>query len=157
MENITIRKAKCTDIPSIIQINKSSLPVVYNKEEWIQLIIYHTTFIAIKNSEPISYITTWEEPDLKLKPYKKGHIVTFATLPEYRSQGVGSKLLKYTIDYWSPLPITLNVMCSNKRAIKFYKKNGFTKYRKLKNYYGDNSDGIQFIIKERLIQENLLP
>lgn len=145
--NITIRRAKCTDIPDIININKASLPVVYNKEEWIQLIIYHTTFIALNQNEPISYITTWEETHPH-PPYKKAHIVTFATLPTYRSQGIGAKLLHHIVKHWSPLPITLNVMCTNKRAIKFYKKHGFTQNKRLKNYYGKNEHGVQLIINK---------
>lgn len=142
--NITIRKAKCTDIHGIITINKASLPVVYNKEEWIHLIIFHTTFIALNDKTPISYITTLEEQYPHL-PYKKAHIVTFATLPQYRSQGIGAKLLEHTVDHWSPLHVTLNVMCSNKRAIKFYEKHGFIHNKKLKNYYDKGVHGIQLI------------
>ena len=141
--NIEIRRAKCTDIPKIIEINQASLPVVYDKEEWIKLIIYHITFIAVRNDTPLSYITTWEET-YRQPPYKKDHIVTFATLPEYRSQGIGGKLLQHLIDH-SHLPITLNVICSNKRAIKFYKRYGFTQYKSLKNYYGTNMHGLQMI------------
>lgn len=145
--DIIIRKAKCKDIPDIISINKASLPVIYSKEEWIHIIIYHTTFIALLNNKVISYISTWKEK-YPYPPYKKAHIITFATLPKYRSQGIGGKLLQYTINYWNNLPITLNVMCSNKKAIKFYLKHGFIQYKKLNNYYGKNKHGLQLIINK---------
>jgi ribosomal protein S18 acetylase RimI-like enzyme len=144
---ITIRKAKCSDISDIININKSSLPVVYNKIEWIQFIVYDHVFIALHKDKPISYIATGEE-GYKYHPYKKLHIISFATYPKYRSKGVGGKLLKYIINNFSELPITLNVMCSNDRAIKLYKSYGFIDHKFLKNYYGVNEDGIQFIIKK---------
>lgn len=162
-QEIIIRKAKCTDIKDLININKISLPVVYNKEEWIELIIYHTVFVAhptmsLHTSEtsektlqtsktakaPVSYIVSWEETT-DVSPYKKGHIVTFATLPDWRSKQIGSKLLQYTLQHWYPLPVTLNVEQKNKRAIKLYRKNKFHKLKKLKNYYSKGEHGIQLI------------
>lgn len=159
-QEITIRKAKCTDINDLININKISLPVVYKKEEWVELIIYHTVFVAhpttsskiSKTSEktlqtsktPVSYIVSWEETT-DVSPYKKGHIVTFATLPDWRSKQIGSKLLQHTLQHWYPLPVTLNVEQKNKRAISMYRKNKFHKLKKLKNYYSKGEHGIQFI------------
>lgn len=158
-QEIIIRKAKCTDINDLININKISLPVVYKKEEWVKLIIYHTVFVAhpviseilektSKTSQtskaPVSYIVSWEET-IDVAPYNKGHIVTFATLPDWRSKQIGSKLLQHTLQHWYPLFVTLNVEQKNKRAISMYRKNKFHKLKKLKNYYSKGKHGIQLI------------
>jgi RimJ/RimL family protein N-acetyltransferase len=65
------------------------------------------------------------------------HIGTFgiALLKEYRSQGIGKKLMEYIISEAQTTlkvsKITLNCLANNKVAIKLYKKLGFKKYGRL--------------------------
>ena len=44
--------------------------------------------------------------------------------PNYRNQGVASKLLKHVINKYK-LPLSLKVTMSNKKAINLYQKFGF--------------------------------
>ena len=48
--------------------------------------------------------------------------------PEYRNQGVGSKLIEFILDTYD-LPLSLKVVASNIKAIDFYGKYGFVARR----------------------------
>lgn len=59
---------------------------------------------------------------------------------KYRNKGIATKLLKYLESKYSFIKnITLEVRESNKNAIEFYKKNGFSKVAIRKNYYDDEN------------------
>lgn len=58
--------------------------------------------------------------------------------PEYRKCGIATSLLNFMENLYKGIKnITLEVRESNKEAINFYKKNGFKKITKRKNYYKD--------------------
>ncbi len=52
------------------------------------------------------------------------------TLPEYRGQGVGSKLIQHLINYVKDQVSQIHLMCvtTNINAIKLYQKYGFSIY-----------------------------
>ena len=65
---------------------------------------------------------------LKLK--HRGGIFSMYTLPEYRGQGVGSKLIQHVISYAKDHVSQIHLMCvtTNISAIKLYQKYGFRIY-----------------------------
>ena len=66
---------------------------------------------------------------------------------KYRRLGIASELLNFIEKKHSNIKnITLEVKESNNIAINFYKKNGFEKTVRRKNYY-ENEDGILMIKK----------
>lgn len=76
--------------------------------------------------------------------YERIEIENIFVLENYRSNGVGSKLMEYLINtcYDKKLVnITLEVRKSNSIAISLYKKYGFNKVGVRHNYYG-NEDGL---------------
>lgn len=76
--------------------------------------------------------------------YDRIEIEYIYTNNEYRNKGIATKLIEYLVDLGNKnncLNITLEVRCSNKTAINFYRKNGFNEVSIRKNYY-DNEDGI---------------
>lgn len=58
------------------------------------------------------------------------YVMTLGVVDELRSSGLANRLLRQMISYTEFLPsvklIELHVVSYNKRAIKFYKKNGFS-------------------------------
>ena len=140
-----IRIAKCTDVKQIHKCNILSLPVVYTIPELIYSILTNTVYVAVhvETEKIVGYSISWVEDHINNT--KKGHIAGFAIHPDHRRNGVGTKLLNKTTNYHSPLPTTLNVMITNKSAITFYRKNGFTKHTKLKNYYKRGVHALQLI------------
>lgn len=70
--------------------------------------------------------------------YERAEINYIITLPEYRNQGIGSKLLEYAINDIKNnncTSISLEVESTNINAINLYSKYGFTKKCIRPNYY----------------------
>ena len=73
----------------------------------------------------------------------EGHITNIAVHPNYRGQGIGSKLVESLIENsssWYINSLTLEVRASNKIAQNLYKKYGFKEEGMRKHYYQDNNE-----------------
>jgi ribosomal-protein-alanine N-acetyltransferase len=74
-----------------------------------------------------------------------GRIITIDVLPKVQGKGVGDKLLtsaeenlrKAGCDY-----VSLEVAVDNSRALRFYKKHGYSVLKTLPRYYMDSVDGL---------------
>lgn len=79
--------------------------------------------------------------------YERAEIEYFVVKEEYRGKGIAKELLEYFISNIKDGDnISLEVRCSNERAINFYLKNGFKKVATRDKYYGKD-DGY-LMIKE---------
>ena len=70
--------------------------------------------------------------------FTESHLLNISIHPEFRSQGLGQKLLSKTekeLTKKGVSDIFLEVRNSNISAINFYKKNNYKKVGKRKNYY----------------------
>ena len=68
------------------------------------------------------------------------YIMTIGVIDELRQMGIGSKMLNYTIDlvekrFTECICIYLHVVDYNISAIKFYQKNQFLRFRRMKRHY----------------------
>jgi len=68
------------------------------------------------------------------------YIMTIGVIDECRQLGIGTSLLKQTIQlveakYKTCLAIYLHVVDYNRTALKFYKRNGFINLKTLYNHY----------------------
>jgi ribosomal-protein-alanine N-acetyltransferase len=73
-------------------------------------------------------------------------IMLFAVDSNYRSMGLGSKLmmaLRRSVMMNGMDHISLEVRPSNMRAINFYKRHGFVSTEVVKNYYNDGGDAVR--------------
>lgn len=59
---------------------------------------------------------------------------------KYRKKGFGSQIVQFLEETPGVERIILEVRKSNSAGVEFYKKNGFTVLREIKNYY-DNGEG----------------
>lgn len=81
----------------------------------------------------------------------EGNITNVAVLPEYRKQGIATRLIEEMISYGNAIKldfITLEVRESNTNAIKLYEKFGFEKVGARKNYYSDNKETALLMTKQ---------
>ncbi|VAV85421.1 Ribosomal-protein-S18p-alanine acetyltransferase [hydrothermal vent metagenome] len=70
----------------------------------------------------------------------EGHIMNISVAPEFRRQGIGRRMLRFTIEFMEQACVTvifLEVRRTNHTAIKLYKDYGFEEVYVRKNYYGD--------------------
>ena len=73
----------------------------------------------------------------------EAHILSISVRNEMQSKGIGTMLLKSMLDQCKVMnykKIFLEVRVSNKKAINFYEKFGFSKDAIRNNYYTDNSE-----------------
>lgn len=80
--------------------------------------------------------------------YEKAEIIDIAVLLSNQRQSIGSKLLNSFLNECKNKnceSITLEVRASNKKAISFYEKHGFTKISTRKNYYSNDDDALIMI------------
>lgn len=80
--------------------------------------------IAEINGKPVSYIVGMEN-NFSYRNNKVGEIDNMGTLPDFRSQGIGTKLVKKFKAWCTKQGVTHIKVCTyfqSKRAINFYKK-----------------------------------
>lgn len=88
---------------------------------------YGKCFIAYLDNKSVGYVAL----AIKDFGYRKSRYVEIENIgvdPEYRSQGIGNRLMEET-EKWAKeqnaTKLYVSAYCGNKRAIGFYKKNGF--------------------------------
>lgn len=131
--NVSIRNGIMNDKKDLFELNKKCLPIYYSEFEHFYMLISK------------EYITIVVEFDKKLIGYLIGkinnvnfHILSIGIDENYRNKGIGSLIIqKLQNDLLKTQneTISLYVHMENEIAIKFYKKNGFHKKEKMRNYY----------------------
>lgn len=71
-------------------------------------------------------------------------ISTVGVLPEYRRQGLGSRLLLTCEEHLPVSEIRLSVRASNNPAIQLYMRHGYRQYRVWQRYYSDGEDALVY-------------
>ena len=89
---------------------------------------YHIYWIAEENGEIVSQVFV-HKIDMIPRPCKIedqfGYITNNYTKPEYRSLGIGSKLLQKVIEWATAEDLELLIVYPSERAIPFYQRAGF--------------------------------
>lgn len=138
-----IRKAELTDIFNISKMEAAVLgstlgvDFFYNELSLNDMARYYVYTI---NDEIVGYV------GFRLYD-NEAEMMNFVINHDYQNKGYGQELLDYFLAYIKTYPIykiSLEVRKSNKKAIRFYIKNGFTKSHNKKNYYM-NEDAYVYI------------
>lgn len=91
---------------------------------------------AVSDGELVGYVIVAVMAD-------EYHVMTLATAPEYRRQGVASALLTALIDRLGEgANYTLEVRASNAAAIALYERFGFVSVGTRPHYYPDQEDAL---------------
>lgn len=136
--NVKLRTMNKKHIDEVLQVGSLSLKEAWskdalNKEIENPLAKY---LVAEVDNKIVGFAGLW-------KIYDEGHITNIAVHPNYRGNGIGSKLVESLInnfDAWYINSLTLEVRKSNITAQHLYKKYGFIEEGIRKNYYNDNKE-----------------
>ncbi|NIQ07487.1 MAG: ribosomal protein S18-alanine N-acetyltransferase [Candidatus Korarchaeota archaeon] len=139
--NVTIRKAKRSDLDSVHEIEVASFNHPYSKD-FLALLLRgkpptYLNLVAEENEKIVGYTSTRIEDNV-------GHTLSIAVHPQKRREGIGSRLMQRTLDKLTGKcrAMFLEVRKSNVRAQRFYHALGFRKRRVKKGYYNNGEDAI---------------
>jgi len=159
--NVRIRFATSKDIAEVISINFKTLPEHYSNSFFMELLLDspETFVVAENNNKIIGYIMCRIEYGFsilkKMSLARKGHVVSFAVLEEYRGKGIGKKLVEQSIEGMKIKKCNesyLEVRTDNIPAIKLYENLGFNRIATLNTYYKDSRNA--FLMSAKLNRNN---
>ncbi len=152
MKNMTIEKMDLDCVDDVLVIENLSFPVPWSRAAFVQELKGNrlARYVAAKaDGRVVGYAGMWMVID-------EAHITNIAVHPEYRGQGIGSKLLERLIEIALEEGVdnmTLEVRVSNEIAQGLYKKYGFSVMGIRKEYYLDNREDA-FIMWKRNIKSS---
>jgi ribosomal-protein-alanine N-acetyltransferase len=129
------------DIPGVVEIENLSFPTPWSESSFryeLQENPYASLFVARTRelTTVIAFACLWiVDQEVKIN--------NIAVHPSYRSQGVGTRFLRFLIDHAASQgcrEVTLEVRPSNQAALSLYRKAGFVPIGRRKQYYTDTHE-----------------
>jgi len=167
-----IRRARDEDIPAVMNVNLRSLPenywygfYKYLLDNWpeaflvaeVDGVIVGYAMSRVEETADPALLGLVDEsgkplPGISITaPRKVGHLVSIAVLREYRGRGIGSALLRRTLevmrDVYRAESVYLEVRVSNEPAIRLYRRFGFKIVRRIPYYYRDGEDAYVMVVR----------
>ena len=149
VDTYVIRRCEREDLPSVIEINMSTLPEHYSDYFFESILkeLPEAFIVAELDHKVVGYIMCKIEFGFsnfrKLGFVKKGHVVSVAVLEEHRGKGVGKALMQEGMVGMTSRKVDeiyLEVRVSNEQAIKLYENLGLQIKTKIRGYYRDGED-----------------
>jgi ribosomal-protein-alanine N-acetyltransferase len=137
------------DIPDVHVIERSSFPVpwpAYAFRQEIEANRLARYLICRTADEVVAYGGIWMMVD-------EAHVTTFAVLPAWRRQAIGSRLLLALLELAAELGAsvaTLEVRLSNLPARRLYERFGFRPVGIRPRYYSDNNEDALIMTTDEL-------
>lgn len=147
--NYIVRRCEQEDLPSVIEINMSTLPEHYSDYFFESILkeLPESFLIAELDGKVVGYIMCKLEFGFsnfrKLGFVKKGHVVSVAVRDEHRGKGLGKALMQEATSGLIAKKadeIYLEVRVSNESAVKMYERLGFVIKTKIRAYYRDGEE-----------------
>lgn len=133
MTEVTIRQMYPTDIPEVVNIERTIFTTPWSETSFLQEInnLYSIKKVAVLNNTTIGYVCANHI-------LNESHILNLAVHPEFRRCGIATKLIKEVLKELKEKGcdfVYLEVRGSNLSAKKFYEKLGFIIVALRKDYY----------------------
>src|SRR5215467_5811013 len=142
METLTssrlqVRLVRSEDLNAVSNIEDSTFKDAYPPYFLAQLADANpdTFVVALDNGEVVGYAVVDEWTD-------EQHLVSIAVLTGHRRKGVGQAMLNELLGKLREGRLGLELRRSNKEALNFYQKNGFSQKGIAHSYYKDGEDAI---------------
>ena len=146
---VTLRRFTNEDLVNVMNINRSCLPENYST--YFYLDIYKNCpdafIVAEVEGRLVGYIMCRIESGFsdfgRMRPSRRGHVVSIAVMPEHRRLGIATSLMFSAISAIATYRCSeafVEVRVTNEPAIQLYKKIGFEIVRRISRYYYDGED-----------------
>lgn len=135
---LRIRSVRSEDLNAVSRIEDSTFKDPYPPYFLAQLADANpnTFVVAVEKGELVGYAVVDEWTD-------EQHLVSIAVLAGRRRSGVGQAMLNELLLRLGEGRLGLELRRSNKEALSFYEKNGFSQTGIAHSYYKDGEDAIQ--------------
>lgn len=140
MENnkIEFRKMMASDADEIAIIEEMTFAMPWSRRDfWVEATNENAIYIVgTINESIVAYAGAWIS-------FEEAQVTNVAVHPDFRSQGIGTKLFAKLIEEVKNrgvTAITLEVRPSNETALKLYEKFGLHSVGRRKHYYIDNNE-----------------
>ncbi|GJQ53187.1 MAG: ribosomal-protein-alanine acetyltransferase [Anaerolineaceae bacterium] len=136
---MNIRRMTLDDLAQVVAIDKTSFSLPWPERSFRFEIMDNPAsraWVAEEDGKVVGAIVAWLLVD-------EAHIATIATHPDFRRQGIASKLLVHTLQSMmneGALTSVLEVRESNSAAQEMYRKFGFEESGRRPRYYRDNNE-----------------
>jgi ribosomal protein S18 acetylase RimI-like enzyme len=97
--------------------------------------------VAVDGKKPVGFITVRPEGGMV-------HLIWLDVHPDFRRKGIGSTLLEEVIKTGKSIglgPVLCEVWDGNEKALAFYDKHGFRRYRWMVDYYKNGLSAWQLV------------
>jgi ribosomal-protein-alanine N-acetyltransferase len=137
--NLTIRKMTLEDMPSIIDLDQKSFSLPWPERSFRFELTANSAsrcWVAELDGKIVGMIVVWLIVD-------EAHVATIATHPDFRRQGIGTKLLSHALRLMmeeGAVSSFLEVRESNFGAQEMYRKFGYEVSGRRPRYYKDNNE-----------------
>jgi len=141
LHSFSISGMSVDDIPGVLVIENVSFPTPWSESAFRYELLenpYASLFVAKTRDtvEVIAFACAWiVDQEMKIN--------NIAVHPEYRTRGVGTRFLKFLLEYASSQgcrEVTLEVRPSNEVALHLYQQAGFVPVGRRKQYYTDTHE-----------------
>ena len=134
-----IRRCRKQDLTQVLNIERISFIYPYDRCTFLYFLMREPEGFSVYEDKGrvVGYIITSVIGD-------KGTIISIAVIPELRRMGIGSNLLRESLNFLSKKvrKVDLQVRSDNQGTINFYKKSGFREVGLICNYYPDGVDAL---------------
>lgn len=149
-QEVEVRRATAGDIESLLIVEQQCFNVYYYAFYTFDRRDFEyylddpdcVSLVATLDAELVGYVLgpveTWREPP-------GAHIDSIAVLPQMQHQGIGGRLLQSfmrQVRQHGCEIITLEVSPANAVGMAFFRRYGFRKVHRLRNYYGKGLHGL---------------
>ncbi|MFA6710323.1 MAG: GNAT family N-acetyltransferase [Candidatus Methanomethylophilaceae archaeon] len=138
-----VREFRIEDSDELYDISMESFDEYYRPEVFYSFFVQWPAGQLVAcdfAGKPVGFVSATKLFDGRVR------ILLFAVRPEYRSKGIGYRLLaalRMKALMEGIRNITLEVRPANEGARRFYRRNGFMETEVLLDYYQDGGDGIR--------------
>ena len=141
LHSFSISGMSVEDIPGVLVIENVSFPTPWSESAFRYELLenpYASLFVAKTRdtAEVIAFACAWiVDQEMKIN--------NIAVHPEYRTRGVGTRFLKFLLEYAASQgcrEVTLEVRPSNEVALHLYQQAGFVPVGRRKQYYTDTHE-----------------
>jgi len=138
LSELKFDRMRSADITSVMLIEQDSFAFPWHREDFeIGLNDENIHYFVLRhNNKIVAYVVF-------TITFNKAHIANVAVHTDYRRKGIGSELLRRTLNYIQSQgvrEVTLEVRVGNIAAQNLYSKFGFKVVGFRKNYYIDNNE-----------------